>query len=97
MNRRSRNNSFSSSLSVPTGGSGVSSSNLTLCQSVPSPKDHSDTPLSGMFEPAHADAVLDLSMVRNEHHALLLSSGRDGIVNVWRSDWLVSDVTTLKK
>jgi hypothetical protein len=50
-----------------------------------------------MFEPAHADAVLDLSMVRNDHHALLLSSGRDGIVNVWRSDWLVSDVTTLKK
>jgi hypothetical protein len=45
-----------------------------------------------VFETAHDDAVLDLQMVRSDHHALLLSSTRDGVVNVWRSDWLVNDV-----
>jgi len=104
INLRSRGHSFSSSNTNTTnnntfgngGGNGVSGSNLTLCQTVPLPPgNQSGATCSGMLNSAHDDAVMDLKMVRSEHHALLLSSGRDGVVNVWRSDWLVANVNAL--
>jgi hypothetical protein len=41
-----------------------------------------------MFSPPHRDAVTDLKITRSEEHSLLLSSGRDGVVNVWKADYL---------
>lgn len=41
-----------------------------------------------IFSPAHQDAITDLKLTRSEEHTLLLSSGRDGVVNVWKADFL---------
>ena len=49
------------------------------------------------FSPAHQDAVTDLKMTRCEEHALLLSSGRDGVVNVWKADFLSAATSSRKR
>jgi hypothetical protein len=50
-----------------------------------------------MSSSAHNDSIVDLSIVISDYHSLLLSSSRDGIINVWRSDWLVNDVNVFNK
>ena len=96
---RPRGASFSSSTSQQngngsgSGGGNSGSSNLTVCQTATVAKgSESGAVATGLNGSAHDDAVLDLTMVRSEHHHLLLSSSRDGVVNVWRADWLVANV-----
>ena len=50
--------------------------------SAASVSDHS------LFSPPHKDAITDMKVISNEEHSLLLSSGRDGVVNVWKADFL---------
>ena len=45
------------------------------------------------FSPPHQDAVTDLKITHSEEHSLLLSSGRDGVVHVWKADYLSSGMT----
>ena len=45
------------------------------------------------FSPPHQDAVTDLKITHSEEHSLLLSSGRDGVVHVWKADYLSGGMT----